>query len=1221
MYAASLYLGDDTSELERSESAEACLYRMGLDSCRDTRVGDQNFKGISGGQQKRLIVAMALVKRPLVLFVDEPTTGLDAAAAAHTTKYLMEMVEKENIIMVCVMHQPSAAMFETFQDLLVLAQGQPIFSGKASDAIPYFDRIGYPVQPGLSSPEFILDLVNADFSSDSQVMKIQDFYENPDTTPHTDDSLRASSSFRASSSLPVVPTSSSWHQFKTLLARDTILTARDPLAFWLRLAGVVLVPTYMMFLFWDFREQKQTTVNNSLFFFITPVELSAVMVMTSLVVQTQHAPMMKTESLNGMISMGPMLAAKATTTVAVTAICTGAVSLVAFLFMCIDTQFVWSNFWVYWGFCFMATLTFDFVSLGAALANRGLFASIGIFSTYFFSALLISTVFTRYQDVPWPVRAYFFVGPFSWVLEQLLYLQWRGALWGGAEYCYQANEAGCNYHDGQLPGWKCVDDIDANQGRCFGRSGMQVMTSLGKTWGGEFLIKGEDRTSRDTFILAAQLTFAFLCCVLLARKLGTRKSMTMAPNDTVAPPFYAKCIKEKSTSQELQGTPSEHSSLLPARNNILTFRGLNFQVEVEDPVKRMKTIVENVSGSVSSGQSLTVVGPSGAGKTSVMNLLTCQAHGGKARGKVTLNGTLVDAQVLSRHCCYVAQHESTWGHLTVWESLMYAASLYLGDDTSELERSESAEACLYRMGLDSCRDTRVGDQNFKGISGGQQKRLIVAMALVKRPLVLFVDEPTTGLDAAAAAHTTKYLMEMVEKENIIMVCVMHQPSAAMFETFQDLLVMANGRPAYFGKASDAIPYFDSLGHPVTPGLSSPEFILDLVNADFYTPETKETRQADICRILDNFSEHDVPETAPEELPSAALIPFRRSFQIQFSMRTRMIFDNPVPAVFKMFFNFFWMMVPAVMVTNAYDYTQDTTLSKFRAYLCVMLFACAITPFLSVVRGHEHNQIIYGQCRNGMGNASAFALTSMIHDAVIYAITTPLFVLIGYIATLNAPWESFPSDVVIMYLTILAYEAAAHFNSTEDTQAAAIFGYINFFSAGFMFQGLTISPRQVSWALRWTFYTHFAYFNGQSSVYAGFYWATFSGATNCPIAGTPGCHYHNNDGVPKLPGWKCADDVSYSNCHGATGPQVLESLNSLFQVATETEHLPRNLSIILSFYLMYNLCYVGRLVGNSAKSSSIENDENSPNDGDPIRPAVPLGKTEKTDESEMLVNKS
>jgi ABC-type multidrug transport system ATPase subunit len=137
---------------------------------------------------------------------------------------------------------------------------------------------------------------------------------------------------------------------------------------------------------------------------------------------------------------------------------------------------------------------------------------------------------------------------------------------------------------------------------------------------------------------------------------------------------------------------------------------------------------------------LAIMGPSGAGKTTLISTLTLDAFYGKPNGSVTLNGVPITNSIFKEHCYVVVQHDKHWPYLTCRETLQYAAELY------EVAAKEDVDAIvneiIQKMGLNACADTR----NAR-LSGGQRRRLSIGIALLKQPTLLFLDEPTSGLDA------------------------------------------------------------------------------------------------------------------------------------------------------------------------------------------------------------------------------------------------------------------------------------------------------------------------------------------------------------------------------------------------------------------------------------------------------------------------------------------
>jgi energy-coupling factor transporter ATP-binding protein EcfA2 len=161
----------------------------------------------------------------------------------------------------------------------------------------------------------------------------------------------------------------------------------------------------------------------------------------------------------------------------------------------------------------------------------------------------------------------------------------------------------------------------------------------------------------------------------------------------------------------------------------------------------------------------------------------------------------------------------------------YAITCYRGE-LSDSAVASAAIDILAATGLTSCKQVRAGDGSQSGLSGGQRRRLSLAVALAKKPAVIIADEPTSGLDAAAAAAIMRLLGDLARKSRVAVICTLHQPSASVYAGIDTLLLLTGGRTAYCGSAGMLHSHLASLGKPVPAGTSTPEHALELVNADF-----------------------------------------------------------------------------------------------------------------------------------------------------------------------------------------------------------------------------------------------------------------------------------------------------------------------------------------------------------------------------------------------------
>jgi len=166
-FAARLSLPGKLNRHERKARVEELIEAFGLQRQADTIVGTPLRKGVSGGQKRRLSVASQLVTSPKILFLDEPTSGLDSAASYEVMRYITGVARKHHLVVIASIHQPSTTTFALFDKLMLLSEGKTCFFGPTRDVDAYFARIDRPIPLHINPAEFLLDMVNRDFTRDT----------------------------------------------------------------------------------------------------------------------------------------------------------------------------------------------------------------------------------------------------------------------------------------------------------------------------------------------------------------------------------------------------------------------------------------------------------------------------------------------------------------------------------------------------------------------------------------------------------------------------------------------------------------------------------------------------------------------------------------------------------------------------------------------------------------------------------------------------------------------------------------------------------------------------------------------------------------------------------------------------------------------------------------------------------------------------------------------
>lgn len=245
--------------------------------------------------------------------------------------------------------------------------------------------------------------------------------------------------------------------------------------------------------------------------------------------------------------------------------------------------------------------------------------------------------------------------------------------------------------------------------------------------------------------------------------------------------------------------------------------------------------LHNINLSETGGNLVALMGASGSGKSTLLNVLNGNLK--PSRGRVLLNGYDIhkDPEMIKGIIGYVAQDDLLIEELTVWENLYYSAKLAFSNLTNE-EIKDLVKKQLKELGLYEIKDLQVGNVLNKKISGGQRKRLNIALELIREPNVLFVDEPTSGLSSADSDNVMELLKALSNKGKLIFV-VIHQPSSEIYKLFDSLLLLdAGGFPVYYGNPIQAITYFKENMNYVNPnyvecqecGHVNPDLLLNII---------------------------------------------------------------------------------------------------------------------------------------------------------------------------------------------------------------------------------------------------------------------------------------------------------------------------------------------------------------------------------------------------------
>ncbi|KAK4008494.1 hypothetical protein OUZ56_013633 [Daphnia magna] len=254
----------------------------------------------------------------------------------------------------------------------------------------------------------------------------------------------------------------------------------------------------------------------------------------------------------------------------------------------------------------------------------------------------------------------------------------------------------------------------------------------------------------------------------------------------------------------------------------LTFSDLSYTVGKGETAKK---ILRQISGTFNSGKLTAIMGPSGAGKTSLMNILAGLKKSG-IEGRVNVNGAERKFKTFRKQSAYITQQDHLLSNLSVEEYMMSAAHLKLGNDVSEKEKKLTIELIMNTLGLTNSQSTRVSC-----LSGGECKRLAIGLELIDNPAILFLDEPTSGLDSSSSLQCVAVLRD-IAKTGRTVVATIHQPSTRLLDQFDQLYIVAGGSCMYQGPVNSLIPYLQSMNLQCPDHHNPADFAIDVASGEY-----------------------------------------------------------------------------------------------------------------------------------------------------------------------------------------------------------------------------------------------------------------------------------------------------------------------------------------------------------------------------------------------------
>jgi len=896
---------------KKTDKVEQTLRVLGLSRCQHTIVGNALLRGISGGEKKRLTTAEMTGGQVNVLLMDSISTGLDSAATFDICKTLSVCTRAllANIV-VCLL-QPPPDVFDLFDDVILMDGGQIVYQGPREQVLEHFECLGFRCPPRKDVADFLVE-VTTPMGSDYIIPAFQRYVAGiPDPPSTTDEFVRAFQQTEIYESMvdnmEAPPSFAPWlrrqrHEFSNgwfrstwlCLRRQAKITARDRVFLRGRVMQVLLMGVMAGTLFYQLDAHDWSNKVCMLFFSLMFIALGNLATIPT--IMEQRSVFYKQRD-SGFFPTSAAVVAQMLIQIPIQFVETLIFTSLAYFLSGLSRAEHGSYYLTYVLVAFATALAIGqifrlVVHTVPSLAQAQPICALCVLLFVVFSGLTI-----KGAEVPIYWTWLYWINPLAWGLRALAINEFSSPTYG-THIIYPPpipKAVPCDPH--HLEDLLLKYAFPGGPYHCLSE-GEIYLTNLGFKTTREWIVYG------ILFLLA--LWGVMLLLTMLAMhfiRWTGRSTVPLPPVDVGetkreedqgedggkakhlaaatgagSDPFSYKVLVDGSAADEVAHPPSarrpSHTMGAPLSFTPVTlvFKHLWYSVELPKPQgggKERVELVKGVSGYAKPGTMTALMGSSGAGKTTLLDVLAGRKTTGCIIGEVLVNGFEKVQTTFSRVCGYVEQQDVHSPHSTVREALMFSATLRLPHaQVTEAQRVAFVEEMLELLELEEIADRVIGEDADSGLLMGERKRVTIGVELVANPSVLFLDEPTTGLDAAKALEVMRAVKKIAASGRSVL-CTIHQPSCVIFEMFDMLLLLRHGgRAVYFGplgeQSTHLISYLEAVSG-VTPmrvgGVNPANWMLECIGAgiepaaqavdfaEYYREHALARRNDELCEAL------------------------------------------------------------------------------------------------------------------------------------------------------------------------------------------------------------------------------------------------------------------------------------------------------------------------------------------------------------------------------------
>lgn len=907
---------------------EVVIQALDLIICADTLVGNAMLRGISGGQRKRVTTGEMIVGPTKAMFLDEISTGLDSSTTFTIMSQLRRFAHVMGATILCGLLQPQPETYETFDDVVLISAGKICFHGPREMVLPFFEGLGFACPERHGVADFLQEVTT---STDQQKYWSVELGRKPYRFVN------------AKTFQDAFLATDRWREMAAALDAPFNRAASDPHA----LAHTRYGTSYRDLLCANF---QRTLIMQHRSLFVMGIRLFQLTLM-AFVVATLFLQTPQGTVADGQIYFSVIF-------FSVLFMIMGAIGEMHMLVERMAVVYRQRDALFYPGWCFalpafvmrlpwavMETSAWSLIvyfAVGFSSSVRFLMFWLQLFVVNTYSTSLFQAVAAIAQDDTIAISIASFlllllVNTTGFVLNaNSIPRMWISAFWANP-YAWTTRAVGIN--ELTSPHWGAVGPqvlefrgFPTSYGWVWGAIGFNLCTMALNlavfVWACTYLTAPK-RHAPMTPEAMEELRLARaaaprapadgrrtrLSSVGSGGVLGTKGSATGA--DLEMQVVAGANMERISQATEASAAYREHTAI-KFEPIWMTFRDVEYSVpvprdtdtsKVDVPVKGPHAgqlrLLYKVSSVFRPQVLCALMGASGAGKTTLMDVLAGRKTGGVITGAVHLNGFPKDQATFARLSGYVEQTDVHLPETTVEEAVQFSARLRLPSTTDALTRHAFVEEIMELVDLADLRHAHVGRPGVSGLSVEQRKRLTIAVELAANPSIVFMDEPTSGLDARAANIVMRTIRDTVDTGRTC-VCTIHQPSVDIFEAFDEMLLLKpGGRTIYFGPLGEGsaslIAYLSAVPGvaPIKPRYNAAAWMLEettpaaekALGVDFAEEYRTSELAARMNAVIAQY-EAPAPGAAPLSRAGMALPGTAAQFQANLARFWKAYYRNP-----------------------------------------------------------------------------------------------------------------------------------------------------------------------------------------------------------------------------------------------------------------------------------------------------------------------------------------